>query len=455
MPVRSSFSKTILICILGLACSTTWAEDLSTILNLALDVDTNLQQARDNKFATMELLPQTRAGLLPTVTGTANTQYNNTNNPLLLRYNMFSVGATLSQQVFNVTNWQLYRQSDIKIKAAIANYEDSIQDLVLRVVTQYFAILKAIDDLNFAVSERKAFARSLEETQQKFDAGVIAITDVNEAQAKYDGARAQEIMAINEVSNQKEQMGEITGVPAGNISLLKDSLKLHEPQPANIEHWVQTAVQQNFAVQSKVYEAESARKDISIQRAAHYPTIEADGSTSRGKSTPVTAGVTAPIANSNSIGLTLTLPIFTGGKIMSKTRQAEYQYRIALEAAVSVQRQTVSNVRQAYRGVLTQISQVKALQQSVISSKSALDATQAAFEVGTRTIVDVLNSKTDLLRAISNLSKARYDYVTESFKLKRYSGILSIQDANVVNTWLLPAPRQIIDPTPTTPYKDL
>jgi len=180
-PLNSKNSnKKLLICILWLVFSTSYAEDLAHILNIALDVDSNLQQTKETELATLELLPQARAGLLPTVAASANSNYSNTNNPLLLRYNTFSYGATLSQPILNISSWQTYKQVDYKIKSAIASYEDALQDLFLRVTNQYFAILKALDDLHFAIAERKAFARHLDETQQKFNAGVIAITDVNE-----------------------------------------------------------------------------------------------------------------------------------------------------------------------------------------------------------------------------------------------------------------------------------
>lgn len=438
MLLRLSSNKWFAVGILTFACTASFAEDLAYIMNLALETDTTLAQAKQTELATLELLPQARAGLLPTVTATAGNSYNNTDNPQLLDYNTYNIGATLSQQVFNVANWQIYRQSDLKIKASIANYEDSYQDLILRVVSQYFRILKALDDLAFTLAERKAFARSLDETQQKFDAGVIAITDVNEAQAKYDSAKAQEIAAEYEVYNQKEIMGEITGIPAKNISLLRANIILHAPIPEDIEFWVRHALEQNYALQSKRFDAESAKKEIQIQRAANYPTLQADGTVSKLKTPPPLPGVGAD----NGIALTLTLPVFSGGRIISKTQQARHQYEIAVQQALNVERQVVSNIRQAYRGVLTQISQIKALQQSVISSKSALDATTAAFEVGTRTIVDVLNAQTDLLRAMSNLSKARYDYIVASFTLKRFSGVLRIEDVNIVNSWLVPAPKQ-------------
>ncbi len=441
MLLPSNFRQAILSCVLIIICQSSSAEDLSSILNLALETDTTLQQAWQTELATLELLPQARAGLLPVVTANANSSYNNNNNPQLENYNSYTYGATLSAPIVNIANWFTYRQADDKIKASIANYEDAYQDLLLRVTTQYFAILKSLDDLYFTIAARKAFARSLEETQQKFDAGVIAITDVNEAQAKYDQAHAQEIAAEFEVYNQKELMGVITGTPARNVSLLKANITLQRPKPDDIEYWVKTSVKQNYALQAKLYDVAAAKKNISIQRAANYPTLQADGNTNFAK-TPPSLPLPAFKVNTNSIGLTVTLPIFAGGKIIAKTKQAYNEYEIAVQLSINTERQVVSNTRQAYRGVLTQISQIKALQQAVISSKSALDATEAAFEVGTRTIVDVLNAQTDLLRTKSQLSKARYDYIVSSFTLKRFAGILQVADANIVNSWLQAAPKQ-------------
>lgn len=436
MLAHLNFKKIFLAAAIFVAYSTSHAEDLVSILGIALEVDSNLQQAKETELAAEELLTQARAGLLPTVSGTANTTYNNTTNPLLKNYNIFSYGVSLSQPVLNLTAWYQYRQVDNKVKSALANFEDAKQDLFLRVATQYFAILKAMDDYNFAIAERKAFARHLEETQQKFNAGVIAITDVNEAQAKFDGATAQEITAENEVHNQKELMGNITGIAAGNINVLKSNIILQRPKPDDMEYWVKAAVAQNFALQAKEFDAIAAKKNIAQQRAGHYPTIQADLSSTKAKTAPPTSVIKA---NTNTVSLTLSVPIFSGGKITAKSRQAAHEYQSAVQQADGIRRQVVSNVRQAYRGVITQISQIKALQQSVISSKSALDATEAAFDAGTRTIVDVLNAQSDLLSAKSNLAKARYDYITASFKLKRFAGILNVEDFNIINGWLQPA----------------
>lgn len=438
----SSFRPKIWIIILCLVSSVTMAEDLGEIFALALETDAVLKQAYDNQMATMELLPQARADLLPLIGATWNTTYTNTNNPLLGLYNTYLYGFTLTAPLLNLASWFQYRQTSDKIKSAVALYLDTRQDLMVRVANQYFQILKALDNLIFARSERIAFARHLDETKQKFNAGVIAITDVNVAQARYDNARAQEIAAINSLHDQQEIMGEITGVPASNINILKYNITLHRPQPDDIEHWVRLAVQQNYDLQSKRYDIAAAKKNISIQRAGHYPTITANGASNVSKSVPP-----GPvIANTNTIGVTLNLTLFNSGKVVAQTRQAANEYDTAKQKEIQAERTTVSNVRQAYHGILTQISQVKALQQSVISNKSALDATSAAFQVGTRTIVDVLNAQSDLLQAQSDLSKAKYDYIIESFKLKRFSGILEPTDIEIINSWLQPPPKDLYPP---------
>lgn len=431
---RLNFKHAITISTVCLACSVTYADDLLSTLTLAMDVDTTLLEAEQSAYATMELLPQARSALLPLVTGTANTTYTNSNNPVIPNNNSYAYTATISQPILNLASWFQYKQVDYQIKAAVATYEDAKQDVVVRVTEQYFNILKARDDLVFALSEKKAFSQQLEQTRQKFKAGVIAITDVNEAQAKYDSANAQVITAQNELFNQKENMGIITGVPAKNVSILIPNINL-SPPPDTMEKWVETAKEQNFALQSAQYDMRAAKGNINIQKAGHYPVVQVDGTASKAKTTPPNPAV----ANTNSVGITVTLPIYSGGNINALTRQAAHEYEISMQQMIRIEREVVTSTRQAFRGILTQISQVEALKQSVISSKSALDATQAAFDVGTRTIVDVLDAQTDLLNAKRQLATARYDYILESFKLKRFSGILSLEDVNIINNWLEPA----------------
>lgn len=439
---RSSFRKNIWILILSLVCNLGVADDLESIYELALQTDATLKQAYDNELATMELLPQARANLLPLIEFSWNTNYTNTNNPLLDRYNSFLWGANLTTPLLNLASWFQYRQTDDLIKSAVATYEDTRQDLIVRVTNQYFTILSSLEDLIFARSERIAFSRQLDETKQKFNAGVIAITDVNVAQARYDNAIAQEIAAINALHNQQVIMGEITGIPAKNINILKYNISLHRPVPDDMEYWVKTALQQNYDLQAKRYDMAAAKVNISIQRAGHYPTLTATGGANKSRSVPPEPVVAA----TNTVGVTLNLPLFNSGKIISQTRQAAIQYDTSKEKEIQAQRNVMSNVRQAYRGVLTQISQVKALQQSVISNKSALDATSAAFQVGTRTIVDVLNAQSDLDRVQADLAKSKFTYIVESFKLKRYAGVIQDGDVQVINTWLQPPPKDLYPP---------
>lgn len=437
-----SSKSLILLVTFSLLCSISAAEDLESTYLLALQTDTTLKQAWDNELANLELLPQARADLLPVIALTWNSTYTNTNNPLLGRYNSYLWGATLTAPLLNLQTWFQYKQTSDQIKSAVATYQDTRQDLMVRVASQYFEILKALDNLVYARSERIAFSQHLDETKQKFNAGVIAITDVNVAQARYDNARAQEIFAINQLHDQQEIMGEITGVPAKEVNILKYNITLHNPIPDNIDEWVKIALNQNFDLQSKRFDIASAKKNIDIQRAGHYPTLTANGASNVSRSVPP-----APvIANTNTIGVTLNFPIFNSGKVIAQTRQAASQYDTAKQKELQAERVVISNVRQAFRGVLTQIIQVQALQQAVISNKSALDATSAAFQVGTRTITDVLNAQSDLLQAQSDLMKAKYAYIVESFKLKRYSGIIVDDDVAVINTWLQPPPKNLYPP---------
>ena len=416
------------------------AHDLASLYQLAKVHDTALNQARETEKSELEVLPQARANLLPTIQASASNTYNR-DDAQRLRYNTHSYQVALEQQLFNLASWLNYRQATDRVRLAIVTLANAEQEMILRLTGQYFAILQSQDDLNFAKAERKAFARHLEQTQQRFQVGLIAITDVHEAQAKHDNAYAQEIAAENVLRDQKEIMRQMVGEQVDSIKILKTNVKLPPPLPANMEHWVDIALKQNFKIKIAEQGTIIARKSINISRAAHWPTLALQGSVSRSQgaqSRTAADVVNKPQSGKGSaVGVNLTVPIWSGGAITSRTRQASHQYQAAMQEFESKTREVKSETRRSYRGILTKISQVNALKQAVKSSSSALEATQAAFEVGTRTIVEVLNSESDLLNAKRNFLRARYEYILESMKLKQAAGILGEDDLFALNNWLI------------------
>jgi outer membrane protein len=430
------------------------ADDLLTIYQLAKTNDPTLQAKKSEQLATSEAKPQALAKFLPEINANATNKALNekatSGNALnaaqtgnfnttttVTHYNQSTYCLTLTQPIFYYQQWIANAKADEQVKGANATYGAAEQDLIVRTVQNYFAVLKAIDALKYAKAQRKAFAKFLEQTEERFKVGLIAITDVQIAKAQHDNAYAQEIAAENALANQQENLREIVGQPIESFSFLKEDLTLQTPEPANLEQWVNTALEQNLSLQASRSRVRSARADIKIAQAHHLPTLNIQSDLQRQTSTPLNASTLT-----SDVMLNVTFPIFSGGATRSKTKQAVYTYEQHQKEMETLYRQVESSARQAYRGVLTQIAQVKALKQAIISNTSALQATDAAFNVGTRTIVDVLKSQSDLIQAEQNYANARYDYILQSVQLKKAAGTLSPEDVQHINGWLInPSPK--------------
>lgn len=421
-----------------LLSSSVLAEDLSAVFDLAQANDPTFQASRQTQLAEQEAKPQAQADFFPVLSATSqHTAYHNTNNSQgnaasnRINYNQSNYGLTLSQPIFYYQQWVNLSKASNQVKAANATFAAAEQDLIVRTVESYFNVLKAFDALKFAKAQQKAFAKFYEQTEERYKVGLIAITDVQIAKAKHDNAYAQVISAENELSDQKEKLAEITGQPIKQFSSLRKKLKLIPPEPADMTKWVETALDQNFSLQAAQYTSDAAKAEVRIQQGGHMPTVNINGNVNRQTSTPFSAKGTT-----SNIGLQVTMPIFSGGSITSKTRQAMHLYEKNQRDVETLHRQVKSNTRQAYRGVLTQISQAKALKQAIVSNASALEATEASFTVGTRTIVDVLDSQTNLIQAEQDYANARYDYILQTLRLKQAAGTLCPEDIKHINSWL-------------------
>ena len=349
--------------------------------------------------------------------------------------NTLSYGFSLSQTIFNMGDWYSLDASEKRALQAQAGYDLAQQALISRVTRAYFDVLKAQDNLEFVQAEKKAIERQLVQTRERFNVGLTAITDVHEAQAKFDNAVATEIRASNNVEIAKEGLREITGKYYANFDGLNTMrFEATMPSPANVQSWVTKSENANLELKSKELALEAAKFDIKQARSGHYPTLTLDASI--GSSEKETNSVTGEPTDSSTIGLTLNVPIYTGGATTSRVRSAQASYVVASEDRELTHRSVVRQVRTSYADVVALVSSIKALEQSVVSADSALKATQAGFEVGTRTIVDVLNSTQNLYRAKSSLSSARYDYILAMMSLKQSSGALTSQDVEAVDSGL-------------------
>ncbi|HET9843237.1 MAG TPA: TolC family outer membrane protein, partial [Gammaproteobacteria bacterium] len=366
--------------------------------------------------------------------GQVSTTGINTGNQFQGDYNTKNYGLNLTQPIYRPEHWSTLEQSRHTERQGLALYLAASQDLILRVSEQYFAILGAQDDLHFARAQRKAFAQQLEQTKQRFDVGLIAITDVHEAQARHDSAVAAEIAAENNLSDQFELLREIIGLPLVDIAELKvtDDVLLILPEPNNLEMWVETAQSHNLDIEAAREGALRAKGEVANRVTGHFPKVDVNASLARNKSAPPFDD----LFTQKTINLTLAIPIFEGGGVTYRVREAESRFDEAIQRLDIQRRAVYSLTRQKFRGVLTQISQVRSLAQAVVSNESALRATKAAYEVGTRTVVDVLDAESNLLGAQRDYAKARYEYVLEGLRLKRAAGTLKAQDLYEVNLLL-------------------
>lgn len=430
--MRFRFCHIVIIALTWL--SSAQAADLKEVYLIAIDNDPTIQAAFAALRANEQALPQALANMVPNISGTYTTSGTKDNVNFFGDYNTNQYGITLNQPLFHPELWAQFEQARHISKGARATYLSATQDLIIRVANQYFAILGAIDDLNFAQSQRKAFARELEQSKQRFEVGLIAITGVEEAKARHDNAVANEIAAKNAVADQYEKLREITGRPLPEgISLfpIEHPLSLLPPTPANQESWVASAHQYNLNVYAAKENAEQQKALIGYQASGHFPKFDFQASVQRVRNPPPFPF--DELQTQKSVTLNVAVPIFAGGGVVFRTQEASARYDEALKRWEAEQRTADSNTRQAYRGVLTAISGVEALAQAVVSNRSALEATQAAYEVGSRTMVDVLNAQSNLLAAERDHSKARYKYLYEGLLLKQAAGILNMGDLIAVN----------------------
>ncbi len=459
---KSPFIRNLNLALLALTVpAMTQAASLLEVYQQALQSDPLIHEAEARRLAALEATPQARSVLFPQISAAGEyteSSFDGTSfTPgTLIPFTIEQDDDTtrwqisLRQTLFRWDQWVGLRQADKRVAQAEIDYEAAQQDLIVRVVARYFQVLGAEDRLTSIHADRVAIARQLEQARQRFEVGLIAITDVQESQAAYDQAVAAEIQAKRDLATTRELLREITGEYVPALSAPGDDFPLISPNPTDQASWVDLALSQNLALVSSRFNEAIARDEIAFQRTGHYPTIDfvanisgSDTDTTRMQlmdptdpSSPLVTTSTSPESDFDSIGIQLNVPLFSGGGTSSRVREAVYLHRASREQLQRVARETERQARDAYLGVLSEISRVNALEQAVASSRTALEATQAGFEVGTRTIVDVLNSQFSLYAAITNYYQSRYDYIGNVLLLKQAAGTLRIQDLEEIDRWL-------------------
>jgi len=418
------------------------ADDMLSVYQLAVQSDPQLQAAKASYQATLEVIPQSRAALLPNIGATGvvtRDRYHNRSPAAGQPENSYATnktfGAQLTQAIYQRESFLKLEQTDSVVARSKAQLTAAEQDLILRVATRYFLVLGTQDNLDFVKGDKEAIGRTLDQAKQRFDVGLSAITDVLEAQARYDIAVSDEINAEKLLADAREALRELTGVEPGTLEILQPEIPLVPPDPAVEGKWVEIATDQNPLLTAARAATESARQEIEIQRSGHYPSVDLTADYAWRNNDFGGFGITQE-RNDSAIGVQMTLPLYQGGLISANTRQSQYQFNQAQENQVQQLRATERQARDNFRGVMTGIGKVKALKQAVLSNEKALEAAEAGFEVGTRTIVDVLDTQRDLLGAKRDHARSRYDYLLDMLRLKQAAGILEENDLTLINDLL-------------------
>ena len=432
--------------IIGIACAASsavaYAQDLLSTYELAKANDPVVLKAEAQFKASKEGIVQARSALLPQIGAEAEygTLKDKVRGGATFRDNdTSSVGISFSMELYHHDTWLKLDNAKKTAHQADLAYQSAKQDLITRVTTAYFDVLKSKDDLEFANAEKAAIERQLEQTKQRYSVGLTAVTAVHEAQAQFDNALTAVIQAENNVFNAEEALRVITNVYPRDLNVLNtDRFSASRPSPDSANEWQQTAEAKNLDLIIQKISVDIAKENISIARSGHYPTLSLNGSVSRSDTDNNLLNETEKTQR-ETLGIKLTVPIYSGGFTTSSVRQAQNNYVAASQDLQRTHRDIVRNARNSYNTVIAAVSGIKALEQSVISAESALKATEAGFEVGTRTIVDVLNSTQNLYNAKRNLSSTRYNYIQAILNLKRAGGTISEQDIAAINQGLKPS----------------
>ncbi len=414
------------------------AADLLQVYQDALANDAELRAAEANYRATLEAQPLARSALLPQLfaDGELGAFYSDPDRFPSVDGSRYDLSLNLSQSLYDQRNRIAVTQADLLVASAAADLEAARQELIRRVSEDYFEVLLAGETLIFRRAEREAIGRQMEQTQRRFEVGLIAITDVKEAQARLDIAKADEILAENDLNLANERLAVITNNYYEHLAALKpDVLLPSEPDPADPEQWVAVALENNQELVARRLSAEIAREQIARQRAEGRPTLGLGASVSDTGYSGV--GDNRFLDSSDAqVGLRLNIPVYTGGRVSALTREAREQFEASQEAVVLTERRVIQLTRSSYLSVISNAARARALRQAVESNQAALESTEAGFEVGTRTQVDVLLALQDLFRAQRDQAAARYAFVVDRLLLQRAVGTLSEEDLRLLNKFL-------------------
>ncbi len=424
------------------------AADLLQIYRAAQDNDPTFAAARGTLDAGREKAPQALAGLLPSLTLSGNTVWNendttfrNTHTTSSPKFNSNGYQLTLSQPLFRWQNWVSHDQAKLQVAQAEANFALARQDLILRTAQAYFDVIYATENLKALRANKAAIAQQLESAKKNFEVGTTTITDTHEAQARYDLASAQELAAENDLEVRRRALQAIIGNEPEALAPPANQASLTPPEPNTMAPWVSAAEQDSLSVQAQQAAAEIARREVDKQRAGHYPTVDLVANAGNSK-TLASAAIGVTDTDFKNAGIQISIPLFQGGATVSKQREAAGNAMAAQSGLEAARRGAALAARQYYLGVVNGLAQVKALQAALVSSQSALESNKLGYEVGVRINIDVLNAENQVYVTRRDLAKATLDTLMAQLRLKAAVGALGEPDVEQVNALLDPSAAQ-------------
>ena len=433
-------AKFFLICSITLAGSTAWATNLEDVYVASKGHDPVLGAARADYASTQQIVPQARSQLLPNVAVGAQTNWNErefVNSGLEQEFNDNSWQAQLRQPIVNLERWYTYTSSKASVESARLGFSATEQNLIVRAIDAYLDVLRADALVEATRAAEDAVERQLEQVQQRFDVGLVAITDVLEAQAEFDNSVVNRVQAVGDHDIFFEVLRTLAGRPYDEIDFLSESLPVIDPEPSNEEEWVRVALQTNFNVLAAESALAASNRTVRARRSGHLPTV--DATITESSFTTGGQNFLGSEIDNTVYGLSVTLPIYQGGFTSSRTKEAQFLAERSRQLLADSRLTVSRDIRNLFRRVTTDVVRVRARLKGIASSESALEATQTGYDVGTRNIVDVLDAQNRLFSSQFDYADSRYNYVRSLILLKQRAGTLNEADLLDLNTYTDPA----------------
>ncbi len=433
--------KSVIAVVLGLTLTTTTgATDLVTVYQQAAEYDSELAAAFAGFKAQEERVDEAQSTLLPQIGAAATLQrtryLGDPGFDIESSFTSKGWGISLVQPLFRADRWYRFQGSKYASERAQAEFAQEQQELILRTAEAYFSVLRTKEALTTSLAAEEAFERQWQQAVQRHKVGLTAVTEVHESRALYDAAKVQRIALEGEVDLALENLERLTGKTYPELASLSEQFPVFRPVPNEPDAWVETALKQNWAIQTAFHGVQVAQEQAKAARALHYPTLDATASYNRSSSSSSGPGVDRFGQNYTAFGVELTVPLYAGGGIDAGVRRARYELEQAEQVLTTIRRNVTLNTRSLFRAINTNIESISARKQAIVSAESALSATRAGYKVGTRNVVEVLDAERLYYETLRDYTNDRFNYVLNSLRLKQAAGTLSPEDLMQLNRWL-------------------